>query len=291
MMKSLFEESDLVNNPIECFMFDSKKNSFPVRLHYHYYMEMILLLKGTAKVTCGNDAYSVKRGDIVLFHPNVVHSIDSNDDEGILFIGIKLDINRMNLAPSYSPKYRSIFKSIENLGMPCLIPAESVSRIGGDAIFGKCLREVSERRYGYDQILKSDLYVLLTELIRYYQSIGFNIENETFAFDSRYDIFSITDYIDANIGNNIKVADIAKMCGMSYSYFAKQFNLVYGKSCKEYIDEMRAYKAEELIVFTDFELSYIADECGFADCSHLINSFKKYKGSTPKQYRMKYAKK
>ena len=197
----------------------------------------------------------------------------------------------MNLAPSYSPKYRSIFKSIEKLGLPCFIPAESVDRMGGDAIFGKCLREVSERKYGYDQILKSDVYVLLTEIIRYYQSIGFNIDSEVFAFDGRYDIFSITDYIDSNIGNNIKVADIAEMCKMSYSYFAKQFASVYGKSCKEYIDEMRAYKAEELIVFTDFDLTYIADECGFSDCSHLINSFKKYKGSTPKQYRMRYGRK
>lgn len=290
-MKSLFEESDLINNPIECFMFDSKKNVFPVRLHFHYYMEMILMLKGTAKVTSGNEEYVARRGEIVLFHPNAVHSIDTDDEGGILFIGIKLDINRMNLAPSYSPKYRSIFKSIEKLGLPCLIPAESVDRMGGDAIFGKCLREVSERKYGYDQILKSDVYVLLTEIIRYYQSIGFNIDSEVFAFDGRYDIFSITDYIDSNIGNNIKVADIAEMCKMSYSYFAKLFASVYGKSCKEYIDEMRAYKAEELIVFTDFDLTYIADECGFSDCSHLINSFKKYKGSTPKQYRMRYGRK
>lgn len=290
-MKSLFEESDLINNPIECFMFDSKKNEFPVRLHYHYYMEMIFMLKGTAKVTSGNNEYLAKRGEIVIFHPNAVHSVDTDDEDGILFIGIKLDINRMNLAPSYSPKYRSIFKSIEMHGLPCLIPADSVGRMGGDACFGKCLREVTERKYGYDQILKSELYVLLTDIIRYYQSIGFNIDNEMFALDGRYDIFSITDYIDSNIGKNIKVADIAEMCGMSYSYFAKQFTSVYGKSCKEYIDEMRAYKAEELVVFTNFDLSYIADECGFSDCSHLINSFKKYKGSTPKQYRMRYGKK
>ena len=53
----------------------------------------------------------------------------------------------------------------------------------------------------------------------------------------------------------------------------------------EYLEEMRVYKAEELLMFTDFDLTYIANECGYSDCSHLINSFKKHKNMTPKQFR------
>ena len=52
---------------------------------------------------------------------------------------------------------------------------------------------------------------------------------------------------------------------------------------------MRIIKAEEFLVFTDFDLQKISRETGFSDCSHMIKSFKKLRGITPKQYRIKLA--
>ena len=60
---------------------------------------------------------------------------------------------------------------------------------------------------------------------------------------------------------------------MSYSYFAKKFLAVYGKTCKGYIEEMRIIKAEEFLIFTDFDLERISRETGFSDPPHLIKSF------------------
>ena len=58
-------------------------------------------------------------------------------------------------------------------------------------------------------------------------------------------------------------------------------------SCKEYIEAMRIYKVEELLLFTQYDLSRISQETGFSDCSHMIKSFKKRRGITPKQFRMR----
>ena len=96
---------------------------------------------------------------------------------------------------------------------------------------------------------------------------------------------SITEYIDDHISEGVTVEEIARECRMSYSYFAKKFLQVYGKTCKEYIEEIRLYKVEELLLYTDFELTYISNETGYSDCSHMIKSFKKYKGVTPKRFR------
>lgn len=81
------------------------------------------------------------------------------------------------------------------------------------------------------------------------------------------------------------MTDIAKKCGLSYSCFAKKFREQYGMSCKQYIERMRLYKAEDFLLFTEFDLNYISQETGFSDCSHLIKCFKKYKGVTPKKFR------
>lgn len=75
------------------------------------------------------------------------------------------------------------------------------------------------------------------------------------------------------------------MCGMSYSYFAKLFRETYNQSCKEYIEFTRINKAADLLLFTNQDLTYISQETGFADCSHLIRTFKKWKGMTPKQWK------
>jgi YesN/AraC family two-component response regulator len=62
---------------------------------------------------------------------------------------------------------------------------------------------------------------------------------------------------------------------------------MYGVSCKEYIECFRIFKVEDFLLFTDFDLTYISQETGYSDCSHMIKQFKKYRGITPKQFRLK----
>ena len=67
---------------------------------------------------------------------------------------------------------------------------------------------------------------------------------------------------------------------MSYSNFARSFRQLYNQSCKEYIEFIRLNRVADLLIFTDLDLNYISQETGFSDCSHLIRSFKQWKGMT-----------
>lgn len=78
--------------------------------------------------------------------------------------------------------------------------------------------------------------------------------------------------------------------GMSYSCFARNFKQYYGRSCKEYMELVRICRAEDLLPFTDLDLSFISQETGFSDSSHLIRTFRKWKSTTPGQYRNNYKK-
>ena len=83
-----------------------------------------------------------------------------------------------------------------------------------------------------------------------------------------------------------EVQQLAEMCHMSYSNFARLFRENYGRSCKEYIKYIRLNKAQDLLLNSDYDLDYIAQETGFFDCSHFIRTYKKWRGITPKQERM-----
>lgn len=285
-----FEESDSLDSPAECFYYNADKNNFPVRPHWHYFMEIIYLVEGCAEMNSGNDRFILSEGDMIVFHPKAVHSIYATNGEPLRYAVLKFDINRLNMTPEYSPTFRSIFRSAEKKCMNIFFEADSTAASEAGEIFRRCISETNSYSYGCDMVIRAEISRLLIGIIRCWQEQGFSVDSNAYADDMRYDIYSITEYIDKHMGDGIQVTDIARECGMSYSYFAKKFLEVYGKTCKEYIESVRIMKAEEFLLYTDFDLSYISQEMGFSDCSHMIKSFRRYKGITPKQFRMQHKK-
>lgn len=284
-MSGLFEKSDSLNTPIECFVFDTKQNIFPVKPHWHYFAEFIYMLDGQAEIRCGDSSYILNKGEMIIFHPSAVHHIYSSDSGLPVYAVLKFDINRFNLTPAYAPKIRSIFQYAEKNGMKILFDRTAAEKAECGRIWSACLAEFTDYKYGRDLILQANIYELLMNIIRLWLADGMVIDSRTVPKSEDYIIENITEYIDLFLSENLRVTDISKKCGLSYSCFAKKFREQYGISCKQYIEKMRLYKAEEFLIFTDFDLNYISQETGFSDCSHFIKSFKKYKGITPKQFR------
>lgn len=284
-MSGLFEKSDSLNTPIECFVFDAGQNIFPVKPHWHYFAEFIYMLDGRAEMRCGDCSYILNKGETIIFHTSAVHSIYPADSGLPVYAVLKFDINRFNLTPAYAPKLRDIFKYAEKNGMKILFNREVSEKIECGRIWTACLSEFNNYKYGRDLVLQANIYELLMNIIRLWLADGMIIDSRLIPRAEDYVIENITEYIDLFLSENLRAADIAEQCGLSYSCFAKKFREQYGMSCKQYIERMRLYKAEEFLVFTDFDLNYISQETGFSDCSHLIKSFKKYKGITPKQFR------
>ena len=68
-MNTLYEKCDSLNSPIECFMDYGSRCSFPIKPHWHYFMEIIYIFEGHAEVRSGSTVISAGRGDMALFHP------------------------------------------------------------------------------------------------------------------------------------------------------------------------------------------------------------------------------
>ncbi|MCM1335576.1 MAG: AraC family transcriptional regulator [Bacteroides sp.] len=283
----LYEESDSLENPIECFVFDASRETFPVRPHWHYFAEILYMLEGAAEVRVEEERYVIGEGELFLIHPSVVHSIWSADGGAPKYAAIKFDIGRLGLTPAYAPKLRSIFRYARREGGKLRFSPAEARDMDCGRILLSCISEVNGRRYGCDLVLQAQLYSLLMGIVRCWIADGLTIDSRRVPAEDSLGVENVTEYIDRSLGEELRVEKIAAVCGMSYSGFAKKFRELYGMSCKEYIERMRIYKAEEFLIFTDFDLNYISQETGFSDCSHLIKSFKKYRGTTPKQYRLK----
>lgn len=286
-MNTLFEPTGTLSVPFECFIFDTKKENFPIRPHWHYFAEMIYVLEGAAEMYDWEHKYIVSANEFIFFHPKSIHSIFPVDDKPLSYVVIKFDINKLNQTPSYSPKLANIIKSGANRNMQIYFDKDFCVNTNCKKLFSDCVDELDRKSFGYDLLVQSNLYNILMLIIRKWQETGFSFENDIFTKDISYNIDNITEYIDAHIQEPMEVSEIATLCGISYSCFAKKFKRIYGFSCKEYIERFRLCKVEDYLLFTDFDLSYISQETGYADCSHMIKQFKKYRGITPKQFRLK----
>ena len=286
-MNELYEESDLVNFPFQCFYCDSARHKFPIAPHWHYYTEIILVLKGVLRVQADNTEYILHEDEMLLLHSKSVHAFYPVDRQPILLAGVKLNLTSFNFTDKYAPRLDHVFHAAHKKGMTIFFEADYTREAGLASVFRNCNREIRQMEYGYNIMINSQLCQLLVSIVRYWQRHGFVIDRTVLEASDDYDIFNILPYISAHLDTELKVSDIAKHCGLSYSYFAKRFQEIHGISCKKYIEDMRVYKAEELLLFTDFDLTTISQITGFSDCSHLIKSFKQRRNITPKQFRIR----
>lgn len=277
-----YEPSNPLCMPFECFVYDSRKLPFPVESHWHYFAEMLLAKEGALRVQRGEEEIRLEPGDFLFISPRVSHAIFSADGEEVCYEAIKLDLNQLDETPSYAPDLKSIIGEAEQQSQPMLIAASVAEEIRLTEHFGECIREYRDHAYGYDLAIKSRLYLICTALVRLWMKNGYNIQSRTGMSDP---IYSITSYIDRHIRESLKVEELARYCGLSYPWFAKRFREIYGISCKDYIEQVRISKVEHYLLFTDCDLTYISQETGYADCSHMIKDFKRLKNMTPGHFR------
>lgn len=282
-----------MKSPYEAFTFDASKSLFPIRPHWHYFTEVIIMTAGTAMFECDGVTYVLEKGDLILFYPESVHSIYAVAGFPIVYDVLKFDVNKLHAPNSYTPRLGKILQSARSdKSVPILFRDQKIAPLNLQFFFTTCINELATRRYGYDVIVHNAISQLLITIIRLWYENGFSADSTSSEPDAvaAESIRSITAYIDEHSAENIHVEDLAAKCNMSYSFFAKSFHDLYGRSCKEYIELMRVTKAEDMLLFTSQSLSWIAQESGFADSSHLIKTFRRWKNITPKQFRMEHRK-
>lgn len=292
-MNSLFEYSDRLNAPYECFVFNAGVENFPVHAHWHYFMEIIYIIEGTAMVNCDTESYTLYKGDLILFLPHQIHSIYPVLDVPLSYYVLKFDIGQLALGSSVSRtvaggvNLNSLFRIAKNNPAARIcFRAKELREIPLKDIFKAACEEIDKKDYGYGIMLQAGIGTLLIHVLRIWRENGFDTDQAFAIKEEEQNINTIAEYIDSHIQENLKVEELAELCHMSYSYFAKTFREVYGQSCKKYIEFVRLCKAEDLLLFTNQDMNYISQETGFSDCSHFIKAFKARYGVTPKQYRM-----
>jgi AraC family transcriptional regulator len=153
-----------------------------------------------------------------------------------------------------------------------------------DAIATMLQAELHQEQSGRQLYLDSLANILAVHLLRHHATTQPRLVTYEGGLPPHH-LRHILDYMDAHLSQDIKLADLAGLLGMSQFHFSRLFKQALGISPYQYLIQQRVERAKRLLKQTNHAITDIALDCGFSSHSHLSKQFRQITGITPKAYR------
>lgn len=271
---------------IEFFLQKRINEGVTARAHIHPAIELIYIARGRFEIGIDGDTVFAEVGDLVLFRANAIHTIKHiAEGEGAYYV---LKINPTLLF--------QIFAGGDCLS--CVIPFIRKNR--GDVSHFSASVIPTETRKILDQMIaeynqadklffaaeRAFTGALLVSLLRTLIPVSASVDGEADISEKNVAlIYESVKYINENYASDITPAECAAVIHLSYSYFAKIFRAVMGKTFKEYLTGVRLAKAHTVLISTDIPITDVAIACGYGNLSYFISEYGRVYGKTPRDTR------
>ena len=150
-----------------------------------------------------------------------------------------------------------------------------------NALFGRCRDGVDDNMLE----ITGSLYALFGALVRCRDRAVLDTPSSRFGQKAEQ-LKPALEYIETHYGQGITLEELARLTGMSPKYFCRFFKTIVHRSPIDYVNYYRVECASYFLTSGDMTVAEIAQHCGYNDSSFFIKQFRKYKGTTPKKYRM-----
>lgn len=139
-------------------------------------------------------------------------------------------------------------------------------------------------------LLDQTQHLLIRHLVRRHSSMGNHdraaLERADHANPLRPVLLRrVQDYIDGNLGDDIRLGTLAGLAHMSIDHFARAFRAATGETPYRYVLEQRLRRAAGMLADNAAPVQAIAAACGFRNPAHFSTRFASRFGVSPSQYR------
>lgn len=247
----------------------------------HVEMDIIHFKEMQGVFSIGDKDYEVEPGDVFIVRSNERHKITTVSQAGLVE-NIQVDpVFLWHDRDYYGLKFLAAFNAdIPNFKNRI----DRNSRIYKNIIetIDSMCDEFSEEKYGFEQMVKMKMYVMLFSIAR---DRGYCDDGDENAGMPRLDaIRKSMRYIDEHLCEDITVPRLAEIAGLSPNYYRTLFKQIAGISPVKYITAKRVNRASALLKYYEGNMIDLALECGFNSTASFNRAFRMYTGQVPSKY-------
>ena len=267
--------------PIACYAEDL--SSYSVAWHWHEEFEYILSEKGILRADVNKTRVRLNQGEGIFVNSGALHAVEQSP--------------ALLHACVFHPRLVGGMDTIfwQKLIRPMLQPdAHAFFLLDGavpwQAQVLPCLREawqaVAVEPFDYENrvryYLSAALRLLSTQCVGGRTKVS---QQEQIAAERMKQMLR---FVEEHYAEELTVERIAASVALSESACLRSFRQMLGITPIQYVKQFRVEKAAELLRSTRRKTGEIGMECGFADGSYFIKTFREIKHCTPKEYRAKF---
>ena len=89
-----------------------------------------------------------------------------------------------------------------------------------------------------------------------------------------------------NLRNSPTIKELARIVALNEHNLKTGFKEIYGHTIHSYLKDYKMNRAKELLQDLNHQIADVADELGYSNVSHFIDTFKKKYGLTPKKFQL-----
>lgn len=255
--------------------------------HYHEEYELIYLIEGQGIRLVGDNISRFNSGELVLLGPWLPHLWRNGDVDSEPHSVDRIIIKFKN---SFAGQELFLLPELQSITQLLLRSVNGIQ-------FGESIRKTIHPQiirlaecHEYQKIVTLiEIFGLLSRSDDYHcvSTPGFKYNSHNLSSDSR--LSKIISYISDHYHENPSLDKISDMAAMTTNSFCRFFKKKTNKSYIQFINELKAGKACQLLINGDKSNHEISIESGFNSLSTFNRVFKHITNRTPTEYRNKYA--
>lgn len=239
-------------------------------LHSHSFTELYYVLEGDGFFCTESGKIPIKKGAFIIINPSTRHTEYSSSSSPIKYIALGVDDARFAFDTETEDTYHIYdFYPHQSLVLP---------------IMQDMLREIRTKKIHHEEICQHYFTILMLRISQ--------ITGEDFVLSGPSDVppecESLKEYMNAHYKESITLDTLADVSHLNKYYLSHIFSKAFGVSPINYLLERRILHSKELLKSFDYTITQIAHLSGFSSANYFTQSFKKYTGLTPKDYRKKH---
>lgn len=253
--------------------------------HYHEEVEFIFVMEGKKEIHTPTRTYRLSAGDVLVIGASQLHRTTYYLGERVKFLVVHVEFEQY-FDPAtmlYARHFLEMVHPLEALNY--IFEQSRRTRTEAAETLLKIYEEIMRQRKGYEIAVSMHVKQLLLLLLR-------NDDQDVLQGFDHADaglVRAVDKYVEQHLNAKIEMNEVSQLVGMSYGYFSKYFKQKTGVSFVDFVNRKRVAKAERLLAVSNLSVTEIAVAVGIENMAHFYELFKRYLGSTPKQYKSRMA--